>query len=111
MEIDVSLNLFHHSRASPDETPRPEDEFALRKRSLWDLRMQISEIILPSNQERGRTVAANLIIDSPGENIFSQYRASILETRCNQEVAVYFGEFDGNIIIVAGSSSFVRSEN
>lgn len=50
---------------------------AARKRAhakcpLWrELRMQISEITLPSNQEGGRTGwLANLIIDSPGENIF-----------------------------------------
>lgn len=38
------------------------------------------------------SVATNLIIDSPGERISLRSAVSIFETRCNQEVAVYFGE-------------------
>jgi len=74
----------------PNETPRPGWKIRVVKYSLlgFTYANKRNNITI----ERGRIRCDELNYRFPGERISLWSAASIFETRCNQEVAVYFGE-------------------
>lgn len=83
--------------------------FTSRNIPCRDLRMQMSEIILPSNHGRKRTRCDEFNYRFPeGENIFLECGVYFRNAMQPAEVAVYFRGSSMEYYFVASSGPFVR---